>query len=74
MNFVKKTIIILFLLIVFLFAFQNFETVNITFYKWHVEIPLTLAIIATYIVGALTGGLLFSLMKKVITMDKKNDS
>ena len=73
MNIVKKVIIILFLLIVFLFAFQNFETVSISFYKWNMEIPLTLAIIGIYIIGAFTGGLFFSLMKKVITMDKKTN-
>ncbi|MCA1756239.1 MAG: LapA family protein [Bacteroidales bacterium] len=66
-----KTILVIILVIIALFfAFQNFQTVNISFYKWSAEIPLSLAIIGIYVFGALTGGILFSVLKKIVRLDK----
>ncbi len=69
-----KTILLIILVIIALFfAFQNFQTVDISFYKWSAKMPLSLAILGIYIFGALSGGVLFSLLKKIITLDKKTD-
>lgn len=69
-----KTILVIILVIIALFfAFQNFQTVDISFYKWNAEMPLSVAILGIYIFGALSGGILFSLLKKIITLDKKSD-
>jgi uncharacterized integral membrane protein len=50
------------------------ETVKLSFLKWHLEIPLSLASVLLYILGALSGGLLFSMLKKLSSenSDKKN--
>ena len=56
-----------------LFAFQNFETTRISFYKWSAEMPLSVAILGIYVFGALSGGILFSLLKKLVRLDKKNN-
>ena len=73
MKTLKTILVILRVIIALCFAFQNFQTVDISFYKWNAEMPLSLAILGIYIFGALSGGILFSLLKKIVTLDKKND-
>ena len=57
-------------LFVLILAFQNFESVTISFFKWSVTLPLIITVIGTYILGAFTGGMLFSMLKK-INQDKQ---
>jgi lipopolysaccharide assembly protein A len=74
MKTIKTILLIILVIITLLFAFQNFETVRISFYKWSAEMPLSVAILAIYVFGALSGGILFSLLKKIVRMDKNNKS
>lgn len=70
-----KTILLLLLTIVaVIFFIQNLETVKLSFLKLSIEMPLSFASAALYILGALSGGLIFSLLKKLTLNDsnKKN--
>jgi uncharacterized integral membrane protein len=73
MKTIKTILVFLLVIIALLFAFQNFEDVRISFYKWNVEMPLAFAIIGVYFLGALTGGVLYSVLKKITRLDKKNE-
>lgn len=73
MKTLKTILVIILVVIALVFAFQNFQTVDISFYKWSVEMPLSVAILGIYIFGALSGGILFSLLKKIATLDKKSN-
>ncbi len=73
MKILKLTLLIIFLIIALLFAVQNFETTRISFYRWSAEMPLSVAIIGIYILGALSGSLLFSILKKLMYWREINE-
>ena len=74
MKILNKIVIILITVVALIFAAQNFDTVEIVFLKWSVMLPIAVVVFAIYILGAFSGGMLRSLIKKVATMDqsKKN--
>lgn len=67
----KKIILLLILAITLIFAAQNFESVTIQFLGWSINLPIAVTLLGIYALGGITGGLLFSMLKKVIDMDKK---
>jgi lipopolysaccharide assembly protein A len=74
MRFFKTIVLLLLLGAVVLFAAQNMELVKLRFLTWHIGIPLSLASILLYILGAVSGGLVFSMLKKLSqnSSDRKN--
>lgn len=71
MRFIKTLVLLLFLGAIVLFTFQNLETVRLSFLSWHLELPLSFISALIYILGAISGSLLFSLLKS-ITKQKIN--
>ena len=68
-----KTILLLILFgIAVIFTVQNMQTVKLSFLKYYLEIPLSFASLIIYVMGAISGGLLFSMLKK-LTFDDKED-
>lgn len=53
------------------FIEQNLETVQLTFLKWSVTTPLSFATAIIYILGAISGGLIFSILKKLTIEDSQ---
>jgi|GEM_PF-1509273 len=65
-----KTILLLLLIgVAVVFTIQNMEIVRLSFLNFHLEIPLSFASVAIYILGAISGGLVFSLLKKLTLED-----
>lgn len=61
-----KTILLLFLIAgVTIFIIQNMEIVKLSFLNFHLEIPLSFTTVAVYILGAISGSLIFSLLRKL---------
>ena len=71
MKFLKTTLLFFFIVIAAIFVFQNFGTVKLSFLSWNTQIPLSLAITVIYILGAVSGGLLYSLLKKLTQKNKR---
>lgn len=71
---IKKIILLLLLAVALIFAAQNFETVTIKFIVWSIKLPIAVTLMGIYVLGALTGGLLFSMVKKVVELDKQATS
>ena len=67
----KKIILLLILAITLIFAAQNFESVTIRFLSWSIHLPIAVTLLGIYALGGITGGLLFSGLKKVVELDKK---
>lgn len=65
MKFLKTFLLLLLIGVIVTFILQNLETVKLSFLKWSVEIPLSFATALIYILGAISGGLTFSLIKKL---------
>ncbi|MFN6946333.1 MAG: hypothetical protein ACK4ND_15395 [Cytophagaceae bacterium] len=65
MRLFKSMMILLFIVAVTLFAVQNMEVVKLSFLNWYLEIPLSFASIILYILGAISGGMVFSILRKM---------
>jgi putative membrane protein len=75
MRLIKSIVLLLFIAAVILFAFQNMELIKLSFLNWHLEIPLSFASILLYVLGAISGGIVLSMLKKLSLEDsdkKKN--
>jgi len=70
MKYVKSFILLLFLAIILIFSVQNAQAVDFSFLNYSATLPLALATISVYVLGALSGGIVWSLLKK-ITSDEK---
>ncbi|TPQ35362.1 hypothetical protein C2U70_14810 [Bradyrhizobium guangdongense] len=64
MRWVYLAIIVLLAVAIIVFAFQNLETVTMTFFRINVSLPLAVQTIVVYLLGAATGGSLFALLRR----------
>lgn len=65
MNILKTLLLLTFIGALVLFTFQNLETARISFLSLHIEMPLSIVSVLIYILGAISGGLLFSMLKNL---------
>jgi uncharacterized integral membrane protein len=45
------------------------EIVKLSFLNWYLEIPLSFVSVVIYILGAITGGIVFSMLKRLAIED-----
>jgi len=64
MRWIHLGIIILFALATMVFALQNFEIVTISLFGFNARVPLALVVAIAYLLGAVTGGSLFALLRR----------
>ena len=69
MRLIKSIVLLLFIAAVILFAFQNMELIKLSFLNWHLEIPLSFASLLLYVLGAISGGIVLSMLKKLSLED-----
>jgi uncharacterized integral membrane protein len=65
MRIVKSVSLLILIFALVVFTIQNLQTVTFTFIVWHLEIPLSIVSVLLYILGAISGGLLFSLVRRL---------
>ena len=66
MRWLYFTIIVVFVLAVVIFAFQNFEAVTVSFVGLRARAPLAILATGFYILGMVTGGSLLALLRRSI--------
>jgi putative membrane protein len=64
MRWIYVAVIILFAVATITFALQNFEIVTVSFLGSNVRVPLALLVAVVYLLGAMTGGSLFALLRR----------
>ena len=64
MRWVHLTVIILLVAATLLFVLQNRDVVTISFLGFSVRAPLAILIAVVYVIGAVTGGSLFALLRR----------
>ena len=64
MRWIYLAVIILFAAATIVFALQNFEIVTMTFLGFNARVPLALLVAVAYLLGAVTGGSLFALLRR----------
>jgi putative membrane protein len=66
MRWVHITVIVLIALAILVFALQNLETVTMSFLGVSVRTRLAVFTVVIYVLGAVTGGSLFALLRRSI--------
>ncbi len=64
MRWIHLAVIIVFAGATLIFAVQNFQAVTMAFLGFSVSLPLALIAVALYLLGAVTGGSLISLLRR----------
>lgn len=70
MRWIHLAIVILFAAATIIFAIQNREVVTIAFLGFAIRAPLALSIVGVYVLGAITGGSLFALLRRSVERAK----
>ena len=63
MRFVYIGLITAFTALVLLFKFQNLETATVSLFSASITLPLSILIMLVYVLGMLTGGFVFALLR-----------
>jgi uncharacterized integral membrane protein len=66
MRWVYLAIIIVIVAATLIFLFQNTQLVDTSFLGWSVSAPLALVVFVVYVLGALTGGSLYGLLRRSV--------
>ena len=66
MRWVYLTVVVLFAAATVIFIFQNVETATMSFLGLSVRAPLAVVAAVAYILGAVTGGSLYALLRKSV--------
>ena len=64
MRWIHLAVIILFAAATILFALQNFDIVTMSFLGLNSRVPLALLVAVAYLLGAVTGGSVFALLRR----------
>lgn len=70
MRWIYLTIIIVFVAAIVVFAIQNVQLTTMSFLGFSVRAPLAVLAAVVYVLGALTGGSLFALLRATIEATK----
>ena len=57
-----------------IFALQNLDIVNLTFLSWGVSAPLALLVFVVYVLGAVTGGSLYGLLRTSVQGSRRTSA
>jgi uncharacterized integral membrane protein len=64
MRWVHVAVIVIFVVAIIIFAAQNFQPVTMSFLGFSVRAPLAVLTVVVYLIGMVTGGSLWSLLRK----------
>lgn len=64
MRWVYLTVIIVLAVVTLIFVFQNRGVVTVLFLGFSIRAPLAILIAGVYVIGAITGGSLFALLRR----------
>jgi lipopolysaccharide assembly protein A len=63
MRWINLAIIVFFVAAAIIFAFENLETVSVSFLGFGVRAPMAILVSVIYVLGTATGGSLFALLR-----------
>jgi uncharacterized integral membrane protein len=74
MRWVYLTLIVLLAPATLIFIIQNRDLVTMSFLGFSIRAPIAILIAAVYVVGAVTGGILFALLRRSYRGSQRNPS
>jgi uncharacterized integral membrane protein len=73
MRYVYIALIVAFTALVLLFKVQNFESATVSLFSLSVTLPVALLVIGVYVLGMVTGGALFALLRSWVAGARARD-
>ena len=73
MKYVYIALIVVFAGIVLLFKVQNLTSVTVSLFAASVTLPLSVLVLSIYVLGMLTGGMVFALLRTLIRRASAKD-
>ncbi len=67
-------VVIVFVAAILAFLLQNTQSVNVSFLSLGMTLPLALVVLVVYVLGALTGGSLYALLRRSIQGSRRTNS
>jgi lipopolysaccharide assembly protein A len=64
-------IIVVFVAALIIFVFQNTDVVSVAFLSGVVSLPLALVVFVVYLLGAVTGGSLYALLRRSVAGSRR---
>jgi putative membrane protein len=74
MRYIYITLIVVATIIVLLFVFENSLSTTVSFFSASVTLPLSIIVLAAYVMGILTGGVVVSSLRALIHGATKGQS
>jgi putative membrane protein len=74
MRWLYLTLIVVLAAATLVFILQNWDLVTVSFLGFSIRAPLAILIAAVYVVGAVTGGSLFALLRRSYRGSQRNPS
>ena len=71
MRYLYVGLIVAFTALVLLFKFQNLETATVSLFSASITLPLSILVFSIYVLGMLTGGCLFALLRTWISRTRQ---
>jgi uncharacterized integral membrane protein len=74
MRWINIAVSVVFFAIILIFAFQNFQTVTVSFLDLRMSAPLAVLIAVIYLLGMVTGGSLWAFVRRALEGAKRQAS
>ncbi len=71
MRWLYLAIVVLFVAALVIFVFQNTQSVDVSFLALGVTLPLALLVFIVYVLGALTGGSFYALLRRSVAGSRR---
>ncbi len=71
MRWLYLAIVIVFVAALIIFAFQNTQSVGVSFLALGVTLPLAVLVFVVYVLGALSGGSLYALLRRSVAGSRR---
>ena len=71
MRWLYLAIVVVFVAALIVFVFQNTESVSVSFLTGAISLPLALVVFVVYVLGAMTGGSLYALLRRSVAGSRR---
>ena len=71
MRWLYLAIVVLFVAALIIFVFQNTQSVGVSFLALGVTLPLAVLVFVVYVLGALSGGSLYALLRRSVVGSRR---
>ena len=71
MRWIYLAIVVVFVAALLIFVFQNTQSVDVSFLSLGVTLPLAILVVVAYVLGALSGGSLYALLRRSVAGSRR---